>query len=141
MRTTKQREAILRAVRSMNSHPTADAVYAAVRKEMPGVSLGTVYRNLRLLAGMGELIVIESVGSSSRFDGCTEIHNHFRCDVCGELFDVEEVLECDIDRKVEAQMGFKGRCHTLEFRGVCAKCRRSGEVPVNDGGVAVPSKI
>ncbi|MBN1857293.1 MAG: transcriptional repressor [Dehalococcoidia bacterium] len=125
MRTTRQREAILRVVRSADSHPTADAVYDAVRKEIPGISLGTVYRNLKLLAEAGEVMAMENAGCSSRFDGCTEVHHHFRCEVCGRVFDVADMLGSDIDRVVEAQTGFEVRGHCLEFRGVCASC---GEV-------------
>jgi len=140
MRATKQREAILRSVRNMDSHPTADAVYDAVRKEIPGISLGTVYRNLKLLAETGELRVMESAGCSSRFDGCTEIHHHFRCDRCGRVFDVAEILGSDIDREVESQTGFMVRGHSLEFRGVCADCRSRSETPLSNSDVGVSSR-
>ena len=36
-------------------HPSADTVYALVRKEQPTISLGTVYRNLNLLVREGML--------------------------------------------------------------------------------------
>lgn len=124
----------------MDSHPTADSVYDAVRKEIPGISLGTVYRNLRLLAAKGELMAMESTGCLSRFDGCTEVHHHFRCDVCGRLFDIEEMLGSEIDREVEAQTGFKVRGHALEFRGICAECCGRGEAPLSDGDVGVSSR-
>ena len=45
----KQKEAILKVLRERTSHPTVEQVYQQVRKEIPNISLGTVYRNLKLL--------------------------------------------------------------------------------------------
>ena len=123
MRNTRQREAILSVVRRMTCHPTADEIYAEVRKEIPGISLGTVYRNLKLLAGTGEVALVADGGTHSRYDGCTDNHYHFRCDVCGRVFDVEELVDTGLDRRVAAQTGLAIRCHSLEFHGLCKDCQ------------------
>ena len=122
MRYSRQREAILAAVRSTTCHPTADAVYAEVRKQIPGVSLGTVYRNLRVLVDAGELRALEGPGGVSRYDGCTDGHYHFRCDVCGKVQDIDEPVDCHLDERVSARTGLAIRCHSLEFRGLCREC-------------------
>ncbi|HHZ81013.1 MAG TPA: transcriptional repressor, partial [Candidatus Marinimicrobia bacterium] len=54
MRYSRQRETILQTVKVMDLHPSADDVYSRVRKRMPQISLGTIYRNLNQLVGMGE---------------------------------------------------------------------------------------
>ncbi len=123
MRNTRQREAILRVVRRMSCHPTADEVYAEVRKEIPCVSLGTVYRNLKLLADTGEVAPVAGGGALNRYDGCTDNHYHFRCDSCGRVLDVEEPVDTDLDRRVAAQTGLAIRCHCLEFHGLCKDCQ------------------
>jgi len=123
MRHSRQREAILAAVRGTTCHPTADAVYAEVRTQIPGISLGTVYRNLRVLVEAGELVTIEGAGGLSRFDGCTDSHYHFRCDVCGRVIDVDEPVDEGLDVRVSARTGLAIRCHSLEFRGVCSGCQ------------------
>ncbi len=129
MRYSRQREAILAAVRSTTCHPTADVVYAEVRKLIPGVSLGTVYRNLRVLVDAGELRTIEGPGGVSRYDGCTDGHYHFRCDICGKVQDIDEPVHQDLNERVAARTGLTIRCHALEFRGLCSECisRRGDE--------------
>lgn len=123
MRNTRQREAILRVVRRIGCHPTVDEVYTEVRRELPGVSLGTVYRNLKVLAETGEVAPVAGGGPLSRYDGCADNHYHFRCDSCGRVLDIEEPVDTGMDRRVAAQTGLAIRCHTLEFHGLCKDCR------------------
>ena len=79
MRKSRQREAIIRVLMSTTSHPTAEWVYEEVKKEIPNVSLGTVYRNLKLLKERGEILELEQTGHYRRFDGNSANHYHFRC--------------------------------------------------------------
>ena len=124
-RKTKQREAILSVLRSTTSHPTAAWIYEQVRKEIPDISLGTVYRNLRLLGEAGEIMEIDLSGTFSRFDGNQDNHYHLRCERCGRLFDVDEPVNTEIDERVARKTGFQISYHRLEFRGLCQECQKS----------------
>ncbi|NWF78149.1 MAG: transcriptional repressor, partial [Chloroflexi bacterium] len=75
-RKTKQREAILRVLRNTTCHPTADWIYEEGRKDIPNISLGTVYRNLKLLREAGKILEIDLGGNFSRFDGNQDNHYH-----------------------------------------------------------------
>jgi Fur family peroxide stress response transcriptional regulator len=123
MRTTRQREAVREAVRRLGCHPSADAVYEEVRKSVSGISLGTVYRNLRLLSEAGEIAALDVAGSACRYDACVAEHYHFRCEKCGELIDVTVPIDPDLDHKVQQLTGLDVRCHVLEFRGLCDRCQ------------------
>ena len=123
VRKSKQREAILRVVKGTTSHPTADWVYEQVRREIPSVSLGTVYRNLNLLQREGEILELDFGNTLSRFDGNTWNHYHFRCEGCGRIFDVAEPVDREIDKRVARKTGFKVSYHRLEFRGLCKDCQ------------------
>jgi Fe2+ or Zn2+ uptake regulation protein len=125
MRKTKQKEAILEVLRGTNSHPTADWVYNEVRKEIPNISLGTVYRNLRLLCQSGEISELDLCGTLSRFDARQDNHYHFRCENCGVVFDVDLPVDAEIDRRAAQKTGFAVSYHRLEFRGVCENCLKS----------------
>ena len=125
LRKTKQKEAILRVLRGTTSHPTADWIYNEVRKEIPNISLGTVYRNLRLMCQGGEILQLDLCGTLSRFDGRLDNHYHFRCQDCGWVFDVDEPVDEEINKRVAGITGFKISCHRLEFRGVCRECQES----------------
>ena len=68
-RATRQREAILNVLRATDTHPTADWIYDEVRKTIPGLSKGTVYRNLKILQEAGEISELNISGTVSRFEG------------------------------------------------------------------------
>jgi Fe2+ or Zn2+ uptake regulation protein len=125
MRRTRQKEAILEVLRGANSHPTADWIYNEVRKEIPNISLGTVYRNLRLLCESGEISELDLCGTLTRFDVRQDNHYHFRCEKCGLVFDVDLPVDAEMDRRAAQKTGFKVSYHRLEFRGVCESCQES----------------
>ncbi len=125
MRRSKQREAILDFLRNTSSHPTAYQIYEAVRKEIPNISLGTVYRNLKLLSSEAEILELDLAGSLSRFDGDTRSHYHFRCEGCGRVFDVDEPVDLERNERVAKKTGFMVSHHILEFRGLCRDCQTS----------------
>ena len=122
-RRTKQRESILRVVKSTTSHPTADWIYDEVRKEIPIISLGTVYRNLKLLRESGEILELDFNGAFSRYDGKPYNHYHFRCEKCGRVFDVDEPVNRELDERIAQKTRFKISYHRLEFRGLCQECQ------------------
>ena len=86
---SKQREAILEVVKSTKCHPTADWVYAEVRKQIPNISLGTVYRNLSMLAENGTIQKLNIGTSIEHFDGNPAGHYHVCCSECGRIDDIE----------------------------------------------------
>jgi Fur family peroxide stress response transcriptional regulator len=123
-RETRQREAILNILRSTNSHPTADWIYDEVRKLIPNISKGTVYRNLKILREMGEIAELDLSGTVSRYEGRRENHYHFRCIRCGRVFDLDEPVDRELDARVARETGFKVSYHQLEFRGLCKECQQ-----------------
>ncbi len=122
-RKTKQKDAILRVVKETNSHPTALWVYEHVREEIPNISLGTVYRNLKLLKQEGKISELALAGALSRFDGRVPRHYHFRCEKCGHVFDVDQPVQNELNQRLIAKTGFKVSYHILEFRGLCPDCQ------------------
>src|SRR6266851_3125600 len=87
LRLTGPRRVVLDVVRATESHPTAEWVHRMVRRRLPRVSLGTVYRNLRVLVAEG--LVKELSGPHARFDGNLSEHHHFTCLACGRISDVQ----------------------------------------------------
>ena len=124
-RKTKQREAILRLLKDTTAHPTADWIYTQVKMEIPNISLGTVYRNLKLLRENGEISELDFSGTYSRFDGNPANHYHFKCELCERIFDLDEPVHKDIDKKIAEKTGFKVLYHRLELHGLCKECQES----------------
>jgi Fur family transcriptional regulator, peroxide stress response regulator len=126
-RKSLQRDAILRVVKNTTSHPGADWVYDQVRKEIPNISLGTVYRNLRLLSQSGEIRELEIPGSASRFDGRTIDHHHLICEKCGRIFDLDEGIDPEIETRIFKETGFEVKKQYLKFIGLCSDCQKQKE--------------
>lgn len=121
---TRQRETILKVLKGTKSHPTADWIHNEVRKEIPTISLGTVYRNLKLLSEKGDILELDLGGKLSRYDAYTEPHYHFRCDKCDSVFNVAEPVNKEIDDRVAGDTGCWVTHHRLEFRGLCGNCQQ-----------------
>ena len=122
-RMTKQRALILEELRNTTSHPTADEIYAMVRAKMPRISLGTVYRNLELLAESDQILKLEYAGFQKRFDGNIHPHAHVRCERCGRVGDVMvHVPEVEIPADISVP-GFELTSARMEFFGICKDCR------------------
>ena len=121
---SRQREAIYRYLMSSKEHPTAEAVFQAVQKEYPKISLGTIYRNLSLLTDIGEIQTISTGVGPDRFDGNAKPHYHFICKHCGQVIDLKmQGLE---HINLLAQHEFPGiiEGHSVFFYGSCEECMR-----------------
>ena len=126
-RMTRQREVILSVLKELYTHPTADEVYQIVRRRLPRISLGTVYRNLDVLYDQGQVLRLELGGGQRRYDGHTHKHHHGRCVHCEHLFDIPEDAVPPIELQLPADFGFEVTNITVEMRGVCRACREAME--------------
>jgi Fe2+ or Zn2+ uptake regulation protein len=120
-RNTKQLQIIWNAVKNDKSHPTADQIYERVRKKLPTISLGTVYRNLQKLVSDKKLQVLMR-GRSQHFDPLAEPHQHFICESCDRVYDVLIDNRRDIKPVKLPHEGFKVTSHQLAFYGTCKHC-------------------
>lgn len=119
---SKQRDAILEYLHSTVSHPTADTVYEKVREKIPNISLGTVYRNLNMLADAGEILRLSCGGTSDRYDGCAKPHYHFLCRSCGNVSDLEMAGLEHINVIAGANFAGTVEGHFAYFYGRCPAC-------------------
>ncbi len=124
MKYSKQRDALLTLLKSTRSHPSADWLYTELKKEFPNISLGTVYRNLALLADNGSILKIATSSQKEHFDGFTNPHYHFVCNACDSIYDVELDNTGFLDKSVEQELGAEVDSHSLVFYGVCSECKK-----------------
>ena len=123
LKRSRQKEAIVRILSSTKSHPTAAWVYDQVRKEIPNISLATVYRNLRLLQAQGKIVGLDITGGCRRFEANTKDHCHVMCDRCGQILDVEEPALETLVARVSQETDFTVLEHRLELHGLCKECQ------------------
>jgi len=126
-RFTEQRSAVFRFLASTDVHPSADEVFLAVRRELPGISLATVYKSLETLVGCGLAVKLTYSDGSARYDGRTDPHHHARCLVCGRVADIAGSLpEGQIESLREHAPGFTVTGYRLELSGFCPDCAPQG---------------
>ena len=122
LRITRQRRVILDEFRKANTHLTADEVYNRVKKRVPKVSLGTIYRNLEVLSEHGFIEKIELAGHQKMFDGNLNKHYHMRCSNCQKLVDVPvDDVKIDVS-EIEKSGEYTVVGYRLELVALCRKC-------------------
>ncbi len=125
LKYSKQRKSIKNFLVTRYDHPTAETVYLNIRREFPNISLGTVYRNLNLLAEIGEIQKLSPGIGPDRFDGNPAPHYHFICRHCGCVMDltvsgldhINILAGQDFDGEIEG--------HITYFYGTCPSCKAS----------------
>lgn len=119
---SRQRELLLEVLRGTTCHPDADWVFSEMRKTMPGISLGTVYRNLARLAADGVITKLQVGQHADRFDGTINPHYHMACKACGKVVDLMLPYDFVLDEAAQNESGCKIDSHTLVFYGECPSC-------------------
>ncbi|MBI2708747.1 MAG: transcriptional repressor [Actinobacteria bacterium] len=118
---TAQRQALFAILHGTEAHPTAEWVYERARRQMPTISLRTVYQTLNDLVAMGELEQLDVGTGSARFDPNLAPHHHLVCDDCGRVQDVPVDFP-DVAVPQEVAGGFTVSTTEIVFRGLCATC-------------------
>jgi len=123
MNYSRQRAEVLDQLRDHKDHPTADTIFAELRTKDPGISLATVYRNLKLLSDLGEIRRLTFVYGADRFDPTVKAHYHFVCEKCGRVYDIPMRVAEALDSEAETYVPGVITGHDLVFRGICDECR------------------
>ena len=117
---TNQKKTILDYLKGVDIHPSAEIIYGEVRKKLPQISRGTVYRNLKDLKKRGEIQEIPV--DVAHFDGDISSHAHFICKQCRKIFDIFDICkECGVLKRKKTKVG-KINNYQISFYGYCQKC-------------------
>jgi Fur family peroxide stress response transcriptional regulator len=124
---TVQRRAILEALADREDHPTADGVFAAVTRKLPGLSRTTVYRGLETLVRLGVVLKATHIGSAARYDPRTDRHHHLTCLGCGQVVDMEDDPAHRVHVPRASAKGFEILDYSVHFKGTCPACQRKAK--------------
>lgn len=129
MKYSKQRELVLAIVQNSMDHPTAESVYEEARKEMPNISLGTVYRNLKSLVENGKILQLKGFDEKDHYDKTLYDHGHMFCTECLKVYDMEDKWIQKYKTKVYEETGFVIKDYMVSIRGICKPCNeKKGKV-------------
>lgn len=122
MRYSKQKEEVLKIVQKSCAHPDARDIHKEVKKRIPNISLGTVYRNLNALSCEGLIKRVPLESGNDRYDKTLTNHNHITCVKCGKICDVYVLLKDSEITKIENETGFKITDSNFNINGICKDC-------------------
>ncbi|WP_455684334.1 Fur family transcriptional regulator [Thomasclavelia sp.] len=120
-RYSKQRELIYENLKARYDHPTAEIIYTELKKDHPGLSLGTVYRNLNFLADAKMIRKLDVGQTTVHFDADLSAHHHFICNECQQVYDIfydDELISNDVQKQTEHRI----ERTDLVFSGTCKNC-------------------
>ena len=119
-RNTRQRSAIRDAIAQADRPLLPQEVLGAAQREVPGLGIATVYRNLKALVEEGELQPVHLPGENPRFElAGHQHHHHFQCTRCERVFPIHA---CPGTMAELAPPGFTVQRHDLTLHGLCADC-------------------
>jgi len=119
---THQRQKIYQALVSRPGHYSPEEIYDRVRRDLPSISLATVYKNLKTFVEAGMLRDVSHHQGPWRVDANPAPHHHLVCTRCHSITDL------DLDRiepvKLRGRMpsGFRIEKFSVEVQGVCKAC-------------------
>lgn len=119
---TPQREAVYQVIRESEAHPTANDIFEAARKRLPGISYATVYNSLRYLKEAGLVHEINFADGAHRYDGVLERHDHAICNQCGKLVDLDMPEAAKLMPAAARKSRFRPQSVHFTLRGVCPDC-------------------
>lgn len=121
---TKQRQAVLRAIRESDKHLTANEVFDDARRLLPGISVATVYNSLNFLKKKGLIGELQFGTNAKLYDRKLTQHDHAICNNCGKLVDLEMSLSNELLEEAAAKSKFEAESIELTLRGLCPECSK-----------------
>lgn len=123
-RFSKKRQAIYDCLCSTATHPTADWIYCQLREDYPGLSLGTVYRNLAQLKSEGLIQSVGTIHGQEHFDANVSPHTHLICRGCGAVRDLFEIeVPSEVRQRAQVVSGYQIAGVSLRLTGLCPQCQ------------------
>ncbi len=120
-RVTKQRAAVLRALGD-GMHLSAETILERVRDQVPGVSLGTIYRTLDILRENGLVQMLTIGNSAALYEAAHGTHHHLFCRSCRALIDVRRDEIGHLALALASDAGYSDIDVSLTITGRCANC-------------------
>lgn len=121
---THQRLAVYEELAAREDHPSAEALYEALKTKYPSLALATVYKTLQTLHQIGMVARVDSPTSQARYDAVLATHHHAVCTACGRI---DDLFDPRLDTlPAPKASGFHVSGHSVHFHGLCAACAKAG---------------
>ncbi len=119
---THQRQIIYEALMEVEGHPSPEAIYERVRRRIPSLSLGTVYKNLKTFVESGIVKEVSLHHGSTRIETNMAPHHHFVCCSCKAIVDLDDDAIEPVRARKRLPKGFRVHRYSVEVVGLCSNC-------------------
>jgi Fe2+ or Zn2+ uptake regulation protein len=143
-RITPQRRAILAIIEDHRGHLGADEIYYLARREVPRLSLSTVYRTLDLLKGLDLVSELHLAGDHYRYEAQSGEHQHLVCVSCGQVIEFQCGYYHTVHEKLASEYGFRIAGSRVELFGYCEECskaQRNGETCAVSPAIPISGEV
>lgn len=131
LKATPQRLAVYRALLEAHDHPSPEAVFRAVQRELPSISLATIYKTLDSLEAAGLVSEVSHLSETKRYDANQTPHHHLVCQRCKKVVDHNDpALDGLLPRS--SLPGFTALEVRIQIVGICDACRTSPSGEANE---------
>ncbi len=103
-----------------NIHPNIEMIYNNLTKEIPTLSKTTIYNTLKNFEEKGLIISVNIDEKEIRYDAILKTHGHFKCTVCGEIYDFDYNYD---DIEFEGLENFTLNKTDISVKGICKRCK------------------
>lgn len=124
-RKTIQQIFVVEALQELTGHPTAQEIHSKIYQKYDGISIATVYSNLKNLIQSGDVRVLSFIGRADRYEMNQKEHYHIRCQNCGNFCDLPAEGMNAFDSQVTDACGYIIKSHEIMFHGICPECQKS----------------
>ena len=121
-RVTTQRLVLHRLLRRLDRHVSAEELARAAERDLPGLSLPTVYATLDLFEELGVVKRVSQAGGPTLYDPRAEPHHHLRCSRCGRLEDLDSPIDTKAALRAAKRAGYTPERAEITVVGLCSRC-------------------
>lgn len=113
----------MRLLKNLKHAVSAQDIYVEMRQREQALGLATVYRSLEALKLEGAVKVRTLSNGESVYSCTKQDRHHLTCLHCRKSIPIDECPVHDLESELETSHNFKVFYHTLEFFGICDRCR------------------
>ncbi|MCD4817751.1 MAG: transcriptional repressor [Candidatus Cloacimonetes bacterium] len=115
---------ILEYIHRPYTHSTADEIFQALEKDIPTLSKTTVYNTLKTFEKNGIISALSIFENETRYEFKKQEHAHFKCEKCGEIFDIAHPFDFLKETELE---GHFIKNQLIYLKGICRNCLQKTE--------------
>lgn len=129
LKATKSRVEVMRALRDLGGHRSADDIHRLLQERGQGLPRGSIFKIVADLCRAEILMVTDAGPGRTLYEYSDQWHHHFVCRRCGVILDVPCVEGLKPCLRPDVAIPAHIEEAQIIFRGICQGCLEQGATP------------